>query len=60
MEERYKIASELDENALKLMALQIKEEMDKTVDFSDIVKSQRGLFDDFKKTLEGIVNERKK
>ena len=59
MQDRYNIASELNEEEFQKISIKIKEEIKKTIDFGDIVNSQIALFENFYRVIEEIKNERK-
>ncbi|MBQ9886873.1 MAG: polysaccharide pyruvyl transferase family protein [Lachnospiraceae bacterium] len=56
MEERYHIASEVDDAEWKLIADTIAKEIEEgSTDFTEIVRSQRAGFEDFKNIIRGLV-----
>lgn len=57
MEDRYKLASELNEDAWSKIAEQIKLEIKNGADFSEVIDNQKKLFEEFKEILMGFANE---
>ena len=57
MEDRYKLASELNEDDWSKIAEQIKLEIKNGADFSEVIDNQKKLFEEFKEILMGFANE---